>query len=246
MKQRIDKWTTDPHCLVPEAFQVSSQGLDKRHHRRLFDEAEGSTDMRVEQNMLEALDSPPWELDLSSNIIRVPEARRDFIAEQTPSQIVVSGRNVLLSGSLLTRCVRLRHQESTVDDYAEVVRDGPDLQHALDDLHGVIDEARDDGYVLPPRSLVDQAEQVLRFMYEQHPLRYEAYPMPDGSITVEGAWPTNLARSISVNLEIEGGALCFFDTDDGHSRRTYYDCADDLVNKCCLREALQDLPPNHT
>lgn len=129
---------------------------------------------------------------------------------------------------------------------SEAQPDGPDLQDALDDLYGIIDEARDDGYDVPSQDLVDQAEQVLRMMYEYHALRYEAYPMPDGSITLEGAWPTNLDRCIAVNLETDGQALCFFDTDDGHSLRMYFDCANDLIDKCYLREALADLAPDET
>ncbi len=61
-----------------------------------------------------------------------------------------------------------------------------DLDAALEDLAGVIDEAREDGYPDPTPQAMDNARLLVKTMYDIRPIRYDIYPMDDGEVAIDG------------------------------------------------------------
>ncbi|MCY4652301.1 MAG: hypothetical protein OXC95_03965 [Dehalococcoidia bacterium] len=61
-----------------------------------------------------------------------------------------------------------------------------DLNAALEDLDGVIDEAREDGYTEPTPQAIDNARLLVKAMYDIRPMRYDIYPMDEGEVVIDG------------------------------------------------------------
>ena len=61
-----------------------------------------------------------------------------------------------------------------------------DLNAALKDLDGVIDEAREDGYPDPAPQAIENARLLVEAMYDIRPMRYDIYPMDDGEVAIDG------------------------------------------------------------
>ena len=91
--------------------------------------------------------------------------------------------------------------------------DGPsELQSALDDLGNVREEARIEHFPIPPQSLVDEAERLIRNMYSFYQSRFEVSADPDGAIAIDvrdgnGQWVLLLCEPdgetlVLTNLEI--------------------------------------------
>lgn len=64
--------------------------------------------------------------------------------------------------------------------------DVSDFKAALEDLKGVIDEAREDGYPEPTPQAIENARLLVKAMYDIRPLRYDIYPMDDGEVIIDG------------------------------------------------------------
>ena len=64
--------------------------------------------------------------------------------------------------------------------------DRADLDAALEDLDGVIDEAREDGYPDPTPQAIENARLLVKAMYDIRPMRYDIYPMDDGEVVIDG------------------------------------------------------------
>ncbi len=81
----------------------------------------------------------------------------------------------------------------------------PDLAEALDDLREARAEAREEGFPEPSGVAVENAERLLRAMYEIRPRRYWPSPTPDGEIAI-GAQRRTAARAASSRSATTGAA----------------------------------------
>ena len=61
-----------------------------------------------------------------------------------------------------------------------------DLNAALEDLDGVIDEAREDSCPDPTPQAIENARLLVKIMYNIRPMRYDIYPMDDGEVVIDG------------------------------------------------------------
>ena len=111
------------------------------------------------------------------------------------------------------------------------------LNIALDDLQGVTDEAREEGFPLPSDVALENVDRLLRELYRISPRRFEVYPTPDGEIAIDA--PGGHGRSVLLLCDSEGGALCLVNWSGDH-RRARYSTADILPDGF-VREALADL-----
>ena len=81
--------------------------------------------------------------------------------------------------------------------------DVTDLNAALEDLDGVIDEAREDGYPEPTPQAMENARLLVKAMYDIRPIRYDIYPMDDGEVAIDGG----SERRIGVFCYSDGSVL---------------------------------------
>ena len=86
---------------------------------------------------------------------------------------------------------------------SESSADIADLDASLEDLDGVIDEAREDGYPEPTPQAIDNARLLVNAMYDIRPMRYDIYPMDDGEIVIDGG----SGRRIGVFCYSDGSVL---------------------------------------
>lgn len=93
------------------------------------------------------------------------------------------------------------------------------LSDALADLHDAREEAAEEEFTSPSDLTLQNAERLLRAMYEILPCRYEVYPMPDGEIAIDA--PMALGISVVAMCEPDGNALCFVHTDQNKERRRF-------------------------
>ncbi len=113
----------------------------------------------------------------------------------------------------------------------------PELNDALEDLRECQDEAREQDFPIPTETALNNAERLLKTMFNILPRRFEVYPMPNGAITIQASKAPKIA--ISVLCEPDGGALCLVSAPD-HSRRAWYSTANILPDGF-LYEALSAL-----
>lgn len=95
-------------------------------------------------------------------------------------------------------------------------------------------EASEEGFPLPSDVALENAERLLRSMYEVTPRRFEVYPMPDGEIAIDA--PGGFGRSVLLLCASDGSALCMVNLNGAH-RRAQYSITDTLPDGF-LREAL--------
>ena len=115
-----------------------------------------------------------------------------------------------------------------------------ELQAALADLNGVIEEAHDEEYPAPSRETVELAERVLRGMYRLRPYRFEVYPTEDGEVTILA--PGQPGSSVRVLCHATQGVLCLVNLDGRQCRRAVYKpVATTALPDGFIREALADL-----
>ena len=81
--------------------------------------------------------------------------------------------------------------------------DRADFKAALEDLDGVIDEAREDGYPEPTPQAIENARLLVKTMYDIRPMRYDIYPMDDGEVVIDGGGE----RRIGVFCYSDGSVL---------------------------------------
>ena len=113
----------------------------------------------------------------------------------------------------------------------------PELNDALEDLRECQDEAREQDFPIPTETALNNAERLLKTMFNILPRRFEVYPMPNGAIAIQASKAPKIA--ISVLCEPDGGALCLVSAPD-HSRRAWYSTANILPDGF-LYEALSTL-----
>ena len=111
--------------------------------------------------------------------------------------------------------------------------DPSELQDALDDLANVKEEARIEQFPVPPQSLVDEAERLIRNMYSFYPSRFEVSADPDGAVAIDvrngnGQW-------VLLLCEPDGEALVLTNLQIGERRR--YPLEDEMLDSF-LRNAL--------
>lgn len=111
-----------------------------------------------------------------------------------------------------------------------------DLQEALTDLANVREEARIEEFPIPPESLVQKAERMVRFLYRVYPARFEVSADPDGAIAIDlrdgaGGWMMLLC-------EPGGEALVLTNLEIGERRRF---SLEDAMLDSFLRDALGHL-----
>ena len=73
----------------------------------------------------------------------------------------------------------------------------------MEDLDGVIDEAREDGYPKPTSQAIENALLLVKAMYGIRPMRYDIYPMDDGEVVIDGG----SERRIGVFCYSDGSVL---------------------------------------
>ena len=119
---------------------------------------------------------------------------------------------------------------------------GPDIDVALADLAGAIDEAGEDGFDPPSDLALRNADPLLRGLYAHRPCRFEVYPTPDREVAI---YALENGRSVLVLCGSDGSVRCSVDLNGKKHCRAYYDPAfvADLPDKFpgFLREALTAL-----
>ncbi len=107
------------------------------------------------------------------------------------------------------------------------------LQAALDDLGVVAEEARIEQFPIPPQSLVDEAERLIRKLYSIYPARYEVSADPDGAVAIDVR--NGRRQWLLLLCESDGGALVLSNLEIGESSRymSVHEISDSF-----LREAL--------
>ena len=110
-----------------------------------------------------------------------------------------------------------------------------DLNAALEDLNGVIDEAREDSYPDPTPQAIETARLLVKKMYDIHPMRYDIYPMDDGEVVIDGG----CERRIGVFCYPDGSVL-YIGWADGERVRIRTDAPGDILHDF-LKLALHQL-----
>ena len=99
---------------------------------------------------------------------------------------------------------------------------GPDLDAALADLAGAVDEAREDGFDPPSDLALRNADPLLRGMYAHRRYRFEVYPTPDREVAIHAL---ERGRSVLVLCGSDGSVCCSVDLNGKKHCRAYYDPA---------------------
>ena len=94
---------------------------------------------------------------------------------------------------------------------------GYELISALRDLREAVDEAREEGFLVPSNKALKYARTILYAVYELSPRRYEVYPTPDGEIAIDA--PGGFGRSVLLLCDSDGGALCLVNVNGAHRRQ---------------------------
>lgn len=111
------------------------------------------------------------------------------------------------------------------------------LSDALADLQDAAEYAHEEGFPIPSKSAIDNAERLLREIHKVSSLHLEVYPTPDGEIAIHV--PNGRGRSVVLLCGSGGGVLCIANLESGHRRKSYSK-AGALPDKF-LRQALIDL-----
>lgn len=111
------------------------------------------------------------------------------------------------------------------------------LADALGDLRAASTEAREEGFLSPSTLALDNAERLLKAMYEISPRRFEVYPTSDGEIAIDT--PDNNGQSLLLLCKADGGALCSVSLRDAYRSRSYL--STDMLPDSLIRESLKAL-----
>ena len=113
------------------------------------------------------------------------------------------------------------------------------LNQALCDLHRTSDEALEERFSLASDLAIENANRLLRELYQVSPRRYEVFPTCDGEIAIEA--PGGPGRSVVLLCDSEGGALCMVNMNGDHCRARY--SRTEKLPDVGVREALGELLP---
>ena len=111
------------------------------------------------------------------------------------------------------------------------------LSDALTDLNEVREEADEKEFTPPSDLAIENAERLLKAMYNILPWRYEVYPMAYGMVAIDA--PNGQGASVMALCESDGGAMWLANLKSGH-RGDRYKSADDLPD-APLRDTLLEL-----
>ena len=111
------------------------------------------------------------------------------------------------------------------------------LADALADLQDAREEAVEKEFTVPSDLAIENAERLLRAMYDILPWRYEVYPMSYGKVAIDAA--NGQGASVIALCESDGGAMWLANLKSGH-RGDRCKSADDLPD-VPLRDALLEL-----
>ena len=111
------------------------------------------------------------------------------------------------------------------------------LCDAFADLQDVVEYACEEGFPIPSKSAINNAERLLREIHSISSLHLEVYPTPDGEIAIHT--PNSHGRSVLLLCDSAGGALCLANLESEHHRKSY-PTVDALPDKF-LRQALTDV-----
>lgn len=111
------------------------------------------------------------------------------------------------------------------------------LAQALEELDQVVDEAKSEGYKMPSRAAMVNAECIVKCIYDSLLCPFQVYPMPDGEIAIDVA--NDEGSSVLILCRSDGGTLCFVNI-NGNQRRAHYSNSDALPDGF-MHEALEEL-----
>ena len=111
------------------------------------------------------------------------------------------------------------------------------LSDALTDLNEVREEADEKEFTPPSDLAIENAECLLRALYDILPWRYEVYPMSYGMVAIDAA--NGQGASVIALCESDGGAMWVSNLKSGQGGN-HYKSADALPD-ALLREALSEL-----
>ena len=125
-------------------------------------------------------------------------------------------------------------RERTIQNVGEDSNGTPqDLADALADLADACEEAREDGFPIPDRELLDRSEQLLRKLYVVWPHRFEVYPNPDGEVAIDAR--NDRGSAVLVLCEPAGEVLCLVHIND-EQRIRRYPSTEDLPDESLVKE----------
>lgn len=147
------------------------------------------------------------------------------------------GEAVMLILLLLVDDVNQRQWESFAEHLSRGVTGfRVQLAQALEELDQVVDAAQLEGFEIPSSTAIDNADHIIKRIYDHSPHSIQVYPMPDGEVAIDVA---NDGSSVLILCCSDGGALCFVNI-NGNQRRARYSNSDALPDGF-MREALEEL-----
>ena len=111
----------------------------------------------------------------------------------------------------------------------------PDLKAALQDLEGVIEEAREDDFPEPTSVAILNARRLLNKLYDLSPQRYVVYPMDDGEVVIDGGRPD---RRLCIFCNSDGTVSCL-GWIDGERRRLEASSNDSIPTEFLVKTLTQ-------
>ena len=176
--------------------------------------------------------SSSWLVPYSESMsLTLPEIV-SHVADNPSTEILLS------TSQLLDRSINQRLWESLAEYLSRgVIGFRVKLTQALEELDQVVDEAQSEGYEIPSRIAIDNAEYILKRIYDNLLHSFQVYPMPDGQVAID---VTNGDRSsVLILCCSDGRTLCFVNI-NGNQRRAHYSNSDTLPDGF-MCEALEEL-----
>lgn len=99
------------------------------------------------------------------------------------------------------------------------------LAQALEELDQVVDEAQLEGFKIPSSKAIDNADYIIKRIYDSLRCPPRIYPMPDGEVAIDVA---NGEGSSVLILCCSGGSTQCFVNINGNQRRACYSNSDAL------------------
>ena len=104
-------------------------------------------------------------------------------------------------------------------------------------LDQIVDEAESEGYEIPNSTAIDNAEYIIKRIYDEFSHPFQVYPMPDGEVAIDVT--DEDGSSVLILCCPDGGTLCFVNI-NGNQRRAHYSNSDALPDGF-MHEALEEL-----
>lgn len=114
------------------------------------------------------------------------------------------------------------------------------LQESLEELDGVCDEAREDGYPIPGQLAIRNAENTLKRLHDARPGRYSVSPTETGDVAITVP-VSGLGNAMTIECDSDGGLLCFVNVGGAMRRMKDYDADMAWTSSNFIAKALADL-----